>query len=115
MPVITVSTNRWHANAPAVAALQISKAELGTAMSFLRGQLGEDELRHLLEQLSSFNDKCASVLLADISIKHSAALLIKLLTETWLYSGSPSFVLQRMCLRLRLCSVQACSRAQMRP
>ena len=28
-------------------------------MSFLRGQLGEDELRHLLEQLSSFNDKCA--------------------------------------------------------
>lgn len=28
-------------------------------MSFLSQQLGEDELRHLLEQLSAFDDKCA--------------------------------------------------------
>ncbi len=39
--------------------LQISKEELATAMSFLSQQLGEDELRHLLEQLSAFDDKCA--------------------------------------------------------
>lgn len=42
----------------AVLHVQISKQELGTAMSFLRQQLGEDELRHLLEQLSAFGDKC---------------------------------------------------------
>jgi hypothetical protein len=34
-------------------------------MSFLRGQLGEEELRHLLQQLSTFNDKCASLAAQD--------------------------------------------------
>ena len=29
-------------------------------MSFLSQQLGEDELRHLLQQLEAFDDKCAS-------------------------------------------------------
>ena len=35
--------------------LQISRAELQTAMGFLREQLGEDELRLLLERLNAFN------------------------------------------------------------
>ena len=80
--VVTSSTVTGHqpTHVPAFAAPQISKAELGTAMSFLRGQLGEDELRHLLEQLSSFNDKCASALCADISVDYPAN---SLLDQIW--------------------------------
>ena len=36
--------------------LQISKDELQTAMGFLSEQLGEEELRHLLERLNAFSD-----------------------------------------------------------
>jgi hypothetical protein len=35
--------------------LQISPDELRTAMGFLKDQLGEDELRLLLERLNAFN------------------------------------------------------------
>ena len=37
-------------------ALQISKDELQTAMTFLKDQLGEDELRVLLERMDAFSD-----------------------------------------------------------
>lgn len=36
--------------------MQISKDELQTAMTFLKDQLGEDELRLLLERMDAFND-----------------------------------------------------------
>ena len=39
--------------------MQISKSELQTAMGFLSEQLGEDELRHLLERLNAFSDDTA--------------------------------------------------------
>ena len=39
-----------------VSLVQISKDELQTAMGFLSEQLGEDELRHLLERLNAFSD-----------------------------------------------------------
>jgi hypothetical protein len=35
---------------------QVSKEELQTAMGFLREQLGEDELRLLLEELNTFSE-----------------------------------------------------------
>jgi hypothetical protein len=38
---------------------QISREELATAMSCLQSQLGEADLRHLLQQLESFDSKCA--------------------------------------------------------
>lgn len=37
--------------------LQISREELETAMSFLGDQLGEDELRMLLEKLNAYNEE----------------------------------------------------------
>lgn len=36
--------------------LQVTKDELQTAMTFLKAQLGEEELRMLLERMDSFND-----------------------------------------------------------
>ena len=36
-------------------AVQISKDELQTAMSFLKDQLGEDDLRLLLERMDAFS------------------------------------------------------------
>lgn len=36
--------------------LQISKDELQTALTFLRDQLGEDELRVLLERMDAFSE-----------------------------------------------------------
>lgn len=40
-------------DAPALAPAQISPEELANAMSFLREQLGEEELRQMLESLSA--------------------------------------------------------------
>lgn len=37
--------------------LQISREELETAMGFLRQQLGEDELRMLLDKLNEFGEQ----------------------------------------------------------
>ena len=37
--------------------MQISRDELQTAMGFLREQLGEEELRLLLERLNAFNNE----------------------------------------------------------
>ena len=39
--------------------VQISKHELQTAMGFLSEQLGEDELRHLLERFNAYSDNAA--------------------------------------------------------
>ena len=36
--------------------MQVSKDELQVAMGFLKDQLGEDELRMLLERMDAFND-----------------------------------------------------------
>lgn len=41
---------------PVIIIVQVTKDELRTAMTFLKDQLGEDELRLLLERMDAFDD-----------------------------------------------------------
>lgn len=51
MPAIAASVS----DQSLVGCLQISKDELQTAMTFLKDQLGEDELRVLLQRMDDFS------------------------------------------------------------